>query len=70
MTVMLVTALHAAETLTTFHVQQIVQTAGGRQDYHLDMAERCEVDIEDIKQHLAAEGVTVENQNLAMRSRE
>jgi hypothetical protein len=52
--VTLVTALQAAETLVTFHLQQVVQTAGERQLYHLDMAERCEADIEDIKQRLAA----------------
>jgi hypothetical protein len=51
----LVAALHAAETLETFHLQQVVQTAGERQAYHLDMAERCEADVADIKQHLAAD---------------
>jgi hypothetical protein len=52
--VTLVTALHAAETLMTFHLQQVVHTAGKRQVYHLEMAERCDADIEDIKQRLAA----------------
>jgi hypothetical protein len=61
--VTLVTALHAAETLATFHLQQVVQTAGERQVYHLDMAERCEADIEDIKLRLAAKDMTVEKRS-------
>jgi hypothetical protein len=68
--VMRVTALHAAEMLATYHLQQVVQAADERQTYHLDMAERCEADIEDIKQRLAAEGVTVENQDLDPRRRD
>lgn len=63
---MLVTALHAAETLLTFHVQQVVQMGDERQAYHLYRAECCEDDIEDIRQRLAAEGVT----DLDMRSRD
>jgi hypothetical protein len=66
----LFTAMHAAETLVTFHLSQVVQTSGERQAYHLDMAERCEADIEDIKQHLGVEDVTIENQDLAERSRD
>jgi hypothetical protein len=44
--VMLVTALQAAETLMTFHLQQVVQTTGKRQVYHIDtlpsaISDRC-----------------------------
>jgi hypothetical protein len=61
MTAMLITALRAAETLAAFHRQRFEQTVGDREGYHQHMAQRCDLDAEDIKRQLAAAGVTVEN---------
>jgi hypothetical protein len=68
MTVLLVTALQAAETLARFHQEQAnkMPPAAG-QDHHQDMAQRCLADIEDIRAHLFAVDATVEHQDLVMR---
>jgi hypothetical protein len=70
MNIMLVTALHAAETLAVYHLQRADMTLGAAHDYHLDMARRCLDDIEHIKRQLADGGVTIENQDLVMRQRD
>jgi hypothetical protein len=66
-TVPLITALQAAETLGAYHRQR---TLGARQQWHAEMARLCEEQIEDIKRQLTASGVTVENQARAVRSRD
>jgi hypothetical protein len=68
MTVQLITALQAAETLAAYHVGRIEQTVGLRQTFHDHMRRRCLEDIDDIKKQPAAGGVTAENQARAMRS--
>jgi hypothetical protein len=67
MNIMLVTALHAAETLAAFHRERADETRATVHDYHQDMARRCLDDIEHIKRQLADGGVTIENQDLVMR---
>jgi hypothetical protein len=65
---MLVTALRAAERLAKFHQEQADKVPpGGVQDHHWDMARRCLADVEDIKGHILASGVTVENQAAHVR---
>lgn len=59
---MLITALHAAQTLATFHGERVQQTLGTHQAYHQDMARRCTANVEDIRRALAESGVSVENQ--------
>jgi hypothetical protein len=61
MTVMLTTALRAAETLAAFHRQCIENTAGEARAYHEAMARRCTADAERITCGILATGVTVEN---------
>jgi hypothetical protein len=70
MTVMLATALKAAETLAVFHRQRAKSTAGEARAYHGDMAERCADDADRIIRAILASGVTVENQAAAMRRRD
>jgi hypothetical protein len=70
MTVLLVTALQAAETLAVYHRGRVEQTLGFRRAYHEEMHRRCQVDIEDIKEHLATGGATAEDQARAVRSRD
>jgi hypothetical protein len=70
MTVLLVTALQAAETLAAYHSERFDQTLGARQEWHAEMARLCGENIEDIKRQLAESGVTTENQAKAVRSRD
>jgi hypothetical protein len=70
MTVLLVAALQAAETLAAHHRGRIEQTRGQKQAHHEQMHRRCLEDIEDIMRQLAASGVTVQNQARAIRSRD
>ncbi len=70
MTILLITALQAAETLATYHRQRVDQTLGARQQWHADMALQCEENIEDIRRQLAAGGATPENQARAVRSQD
>jgi queuine/archaeosine tRNA-ribosyltransferase len=68
MTVLLITALQAAETLARFHQEQADKMPPGAvQGHQQDMARRCLADIEDIKGHLFAVGATVEHQADALR---
>jgi hypothetical protein len=68
MNVLLITALHAAETLARFHQEQAAKMPPGAvQTHHQDMARRCLADIEDIRAHLFAVDATVEHQDLVMR---
>jgi hypothetical protein len=67
MTVMLITALRAAETLGAFHRQRVENTAGEARAYHGDMAKRCAADAASIKRAIQAAGVRVQNQAEAMR---
>jgi hypothetical protein len=46
MTVLLITALQAAETLAAFHRQCVANTASEARSYHEDMARRCAEDAE------------------------
>ncbi len=48
MTVMLITALRAAETFAAFHRQRVGNTAGEARSYHEDMVRRCAEDAERI----------------------
>jgi hypothetical protein len=71
MTVMLITAVQAAETLARFHCEQVDKTPPGPdQDHHRDMARHCAEDAEQTKGWIEAAGVTVENQDQAVRSRD
>jgi hypothetical protein len=70
MTVMLVTALRAAETLAGFHRQRVESTTGEARAYHEDMARHCAEDAERITRGILATGVTVENQTSALRHRD
>jgi hypothetical protein len=70
MTVQLVTALHAAETLATYHRERAENSAGDAHAFHQDMDRRCSDDAEDIKRKIAGSGVTVEDQDLALRQRD
>jgi hypothetical protein len=62
MTVMLITALQAAETLGAHHGQRVDLILGARQQWHAEMARLCEENVEDIGRQLAAGGDTAENQ--------
>jgi hypothetical protein len=46
MSVQLITALHAAETLATYHRQQAARHG---EEYDVDMAERCEKDAAHLR---------------------
>jgi hypothetical protein len=71
MTVLLITALHAAETLAKFHQEQADKMPpGGVQDHHHDMTRRCLADVEDIRHQVVGAGVTVEHQADAVRRRD
>jgi hypothetical protein len=70
MIVSLITALQAAETLAAYHRGRIEQTLRQRQAYHEQMRRRCLVEIDDIKDQLAAGGVTAEDQAQVVRSRD
>jgi hypothetical protein len=70
MTVLLVTALRAAETLAAFHRQCVENNAGEARAYHEVTARRCAEDAERITREILATGVTVENQATAMRRRD
>ena len=70
MNITLITALHAAETLATYHRERADMTLGSARDYHLDIAKRCLDDIGRIKRQLADGGVTFENQDLVLRQRD
>jgi hypothetical protein len=67
MTVLLITALHAAETLASFHRHRAMNSLGATREYHLDMAQRCAQDAEDITRAIVADGVSVEHQADAVR---
>jgi hypothetical protein len=62
MTVLLITALRAAETLVTFHRQHVESTCGADQRHHMDMVQRYARDVRTITREVLATGVTVENQ--------
>jgi hypothetical protein len=63
MNVLLITALQAAETLARFHQEQADKMPPGAvQGHHQDMAQRCLSDVEDIRGHIFAVGLTVEHQ--------
>jgi hypothetical protein len=69
MTVLLITALQAAEMLAAYHRQRVDQTLGARQQWPAEMARLCEENAEDIRRQLAV-GATPENQARAVRSRD
>jgi hypothetical protein len=70
MTVLIVTALHAAETLAAFHLQRAENTAGAAREYHLDMARRCTEDVERSRRAILAASVTIEHQADVVRQRD
>jgi hypothetical protein len=70
MSVMLITALRAAETLAAFHLQRAGKAAGEELADHLDRAQRCTDDVERITSEILAGGLSVENQAAAMRRRD
>jgi hypothetical protein len=67
MTVPLVTALHAAETLERFHLERVVDSCGESGERHFEMAGRCSEDAESITNAILATGATVEHQAEAAR---
>jgi hypothetical protein len=70
MTIMLITALQAAQTLAVFHSERVQQTLGANQDYHRGVARLCEADAERIKYTLAHGGVSAESQANLLRQRD
>jgi hypothetical protein len=70
MTVLLITALRAAETLAKYHRQRAAYSAGEARAYHQDMARRCAEDAESITRGIGAAGLTVEDQATVVRSRD
>jgi hypothetical protein len=70
MTILLVTALHAAETLAAYHRVRAENSADDARAFHQDMDRRCSDDAEDIRRKIAGAGVTVEDQDLALRQRD
>ena len=70
MTVMLITALRAAETLAAFHRQCVENAAGEARAYHEVAARRCAEAAERITREILATGETVENQVDAARLRD
>jgi hypothetical protein len=50
MIILLVTALHATETLKTFHLERVVSTAGKTRDRDVERGVQCAEDAEDITQ--------------------
>jgi hypothetical protein len=69
MTVLLVTALNAAETLAIYHRERAENSAGDARAFHQDMDRRCCDDADDIKRMIAGAGVAVEDRELALRQR-
>jgi hypothetical protein len=61
----LVTALHAAKTLATYHRERAENSADDARAFHQDMDRRGSADAEDIKRMIAGAGVTVEDRELA-----
>jgi hypothetical protein len=70
MTVLLITALYAAETLAAFHLQRARNSVGTTRDYHVDMAQRCAEDAQYSRRAIVADSLTVEDQAAAARSRD
>jgi hypothetical protein len=70
MTVPLVTALHAAETLATYHRVRAENSAGNARAFHEDMCRRCSDDAEDMRRKITGDGVTVEDQELTLHERD
>jgi hypothetical protein len=62
MTILLATALHAAETLKTFHLERVVAGGGETGEHHFAMAQRCEEDAKDITTAILADSTTVDHQ--------
>jgi hypothetical protein len=62
MTILLATALHAAETLKTFHLERVVADGGETGEHHFAMAQRCEEDAKDITTAILANSTTVDHQ--------
>jgi hypothetical protein len=62
MTILLVTALHAAETLVAFHRHRAGKSTGAARAYHKNMARRCTEDAEYSRREIEAAAVIVENQ--------
>jgi hypothetical protein len=67
MAVLPITALRAAETLKTFHLERVVDSSVVSGELHLEAARRCAEDAENITNAILASGVTVENQADAVR---
>jgi hypothetical protein len=67
MSVSLINALRAAETLAAFHQQQ---RAHRGDEYNIEMAERCEKDAALIRDVLLDYDITPENQAEVMRKRD
>jgi hypothetical protein len=71
MTPTLINALHAAETLAAHHRRLANNSTGATREYHLDAAERCLVESENIRRQIAADGgVAPENQAAAVHQRD
>jgi hypothetical protein len=70
MAVHLITALHAADTLATYHRVSAENSAGDVRALHQDNERRCSDDAEDIRRKISGAGVTVEDQDLALRQRD
>jgi hypothetical protein len=64
MSLQLITALHAAETLAAYHRQQAAHRGD---DYDVEMAERCEKDVAHLKAELMDYGLPPEDHSRALR---
>jgi hypothetical protein len=64
MSVQLITALHAAETLAAYHRQRAAHRGD---EYDVEMAERCEKDVAHLKAELMDYGLTPEDHSLVLR---
>jgi hypothetical protein len=70
MTVLLITALRAAETLAAFHRQRIENATVGDRVHHMGVARWCAEDADRITREILAAGLTVEDQATEMRRRD
>ena len=70
MTVPLITAMRAAATLAAHHRRLAENSTGATREHHLEMLQRCLDDIENIRQQIAASGVTPEHQANVLRQRD
>jgi hypothetical protein len=70
MTVPLITAMHAAETLAAHHRLLAESSTGVTREYHLEMFQRCLDDIENIRKRIEAGGTMPDDRAHVSRQRD